>query len=552
MKEILNLFPSADGNEEKQKLFLDSIQKIVESFDRLKDENRAILGNYEEKSDGYYNNLIDQSHIPRSGITISEVIEELKQFMNNHPYQTKYYLTNAIPIPSIPSLLGTLTMALLNSNSVWDVYGPGAAKAEVKVISMLSKLIGYNPHNSGGYTTWGGQGCVFSSLRLAISKQFPLAKEYGAPQNAYCFASENAHYSLLKSAEATGIGSDHLIKVKTDPYSNSMDIDDLEAKMIQVINNGGIPLYILATMGSTDTFTIDDIKKIKETAEAIQEKYKLNPIYIHADSAMGGFYSFFNNYNFEENPLSFEPNLKNALLYVQDKMQYMALADSVCFDFHKLGQTPYASSILIVKNHTDLQLMDIEQDDTPYLGNRSYGSYHTSYTLECSRSGSAIPMYVTLLAFGIEGYQKLLANYVRVNLLFRDKIRKSLPQVAITNNFTYGPITTFRFYMNGDGQKNWEKERTGLATQKEIEETNRLNINIFNQLGKNRDQMFFGDTTRSCIVNVINSCDRMPIATLKFFSISPYTTVECLDEILVFLIKHISAATEKIDSYEMV
>ncbi|PFD83045.1 aspartate aminotransferase family protein, partial [Bacillus thuringiensis] len=225
MKEILNLFPSADGNEEKQKLFLDSIQKIVESFDRLKDENRAILGSYEEKSDGYYNNLIDQSHIPLSGITISEVIEELKQFMNNHPYQTKYYLTNAIPLASIPSLLGTLTMALLNSNSVWDVYGPGAAKAEVKVVSMLSKLIGYNPHNSGGYTTWGGQGCVFSSLRLAISKQFPLAKEYGAPQNVYCFASENAHYSLLKSAEATGIGSNHLIKVKTDPYSNSMDID---------------------------------------------------------------------------------------------------------------------------------------------------------------------------------------------------------------------------------------------------------------------------------------------------------------------------------------
>ncbi|PFD79779.1 aspartate aminotransferase family protein, partial [Bacillus thuringiensis] len=154
---------------------------------------------------------------------------------------------------------------------------------------------------------------------------------------------------------------------------NSMDIDDLEAKMIQVINNGGIPLYILATMGSTDTFTIDDIKKIKESAEAIQKKYKLKPIYIHADSAMGGFYSFFNNYNFEENPLSFEPNLKNALLYVQDKIKYMTLADSVCFDFHKLGQTPYASSILIVKNHTDLQLMDIEQDDTPYLGNRSYG-----------------------------------------------------------------------------------------------------------------------------------------------------------------------------------
>ena len=549
MQDILKLFPSVDGNEEKQQLLLESMQKIIKNLDRLKNEERATLGKCEEKSEGYYNSLIHQSHIPLAGITMSEVIDELNQFMNGHPYPNKYYLSNAVPLPSIPSLLGVITMALLNGNGVWDVYGPGAAEAEVKVVSMLSKLIGYNPHNSGGYTTWGGQGCVFSSLRLAISKQFPSAKEHGAPQNVYCFASENAHYSLLKSAEATGIGSNHLIKVKTDPYTNSMDIEDLENKMIQVIKNGGIPLYILATMGSTDTFTIDDIKKIKESAETIQKKYKLKPIYIHADSAMGGFYSFFNNYNFEENPLLFEPNVKNALQYVQDKMQYMSLADSVCFDFHKLGQTPYASSILIVKSHTDLQLMDIEQDDTPYLGNRSYGSYHTGYTLECSRAGSAIPMYINLLAFGINGYQKLLANYIRVNLLFREKLRKALPQVAITNDFTFGPITTFRFYMNGDGQENWEKERIGFATKEEIEDTNQLNIDLFNYLGKNRDQVFFGDTTRSCVVDVINSCDRNSISTLKFFSISPYTTVECIDEIVAFLYKHISIATKQIYSY---
>ncbi|WP_163092908.1 pyridoxal phosphate-dependent decarboxylase family protein [Bacillus cereus] len=549
MQDILKLFPSVDGNEEKQQLLLESMQKIIKNLDRLKNEERATLGTCEEKSEGYYNGLIHQSHIPLAGITMSEVIEELNQFMNGHPYPNKYYLSNAVPLPSIPSLLGVITMALLNGNGVWDVYGPGAAEAEVKVVSMLSKLIGYNPHNSGGYTTWGGQGCVFSSLRLAISKQFPSAKEHGAPQNVYCFASENAHYSLLKSAEATGIGSNHLIKVKTDPYTNSMDIEDLENKMIQVIKNGGIPLYILATMGSTDTFTIDDIKKIKESAETIQKKYKLKPIYIHADSAMGGFYSFFNNYNFAENPLSFEPTVKNALQYVQDKMQYMSLADSVCFDFHKLGQTPYASSILIVKNHTDLQLMDIEQDDTPYLGNRSYGSYHTGYTLECSRAGSAIPMYINLVAFGIEGYQKLLANYIRVNLLFREKLREALPQVAITNDFTYGPITTFRFYMNGDGQENWKKERIGLATKEEIEDTNRLNIELFNYLGKNRDQVFFGDTTRSCVVDAINSCGRNSISTLKFFSISPYTTVECIDEIVAFLYEHISIATKQIYSY---
>lgn len=545
MKDILELFPSVDGNEKKQELLFESIQKIIKNLDHLKNENQATLGSAEEKSAGFYDELIFKSHIPETGIGMPDVIEELSQFMNGHPYPNKHYLSNAVPLPSIPSLLGAFTMTLLNGNGVWDVYGPAAAEAEVKIVSMLSKLIGYHPQTSGGYTTWGGQGCVFSSLRLAISRSFPHAKEQGVPQNVYCFASENAHYSLLKSAEATGIGTNHLITVKADPYTNSMDIEDLEKKVIEVIEKGGIPLYILSTMGTTDTFAIDNLKKIKEIAEQVQNEYKLNPIYIHADSAMGGFYSFFNDYDFEQNPLSFEPAVKDALQKTQEYMQHLHLADSVCFDFHKLGQAPYTSSVWIVKNHSDLQTMDIDQDDSPYLGNRSYGSYHTGYTLECSRSGSAIPMYMNLLAFGVEGYQRLLANYVRVNLVFREKLRTALPQVAITNDYTYGTITNFRFYANGDGQENWEKERNGQATQEEIDETNKLNFEIFSVLGQSRDQIFLGDTTRACLVDAINGSERKAISTAKLFTTSPYTTVDCLDEVIAFIEKNVSNVSKQ-------
>lgn len=97
----------------------------------------------------------------------------------------------------------------------------------------------------------------------------------------------------------------------------------------------------------------------------------------------------------------------------------MHLADSLVFDFHKLGQTPYITSLFLVKNREALKVVDLDPDETPYVGNRGFGSYHTSYTLECSRMGSSIPIYASLLAFGIEGYQEILANYIRVNLAFR-------------------------------------------------------------------------------------------------------------------------------------
>ena len=61
-----------------------------------------------------------------------------------------------------------LTAMLVNGNNLWDVYGPAGAEAEVRVVSMMSKLVGYDPNVSGGYTSWGGQGTIFSGLRLAI------------------------------------------------------------------------------------------------------------------------------------------------------------------------------------------------------------------------------------------------------------------------------------------------------------------------------------------------------------------------------------------------
>lgn len=42
-----------------------------------------------------------------------------------------------------------LTAMLVNGNNLWDVYGPAGAEAEVRVVSMMSKLIGYDPNVSG-------------------------------------------------------------------------------------------------------------------------------------------------------------------------------------------------------------------------------------------------------------------------------------------------------------------------------------------------------------------------------------------------------------------
>ncbi len=174
----------------------------------------------------FYNNLIRDSSIPNGSVPLEEVNTELLKLLHDHPYHTKNFLTNILPMASIPGIMGMIAAFLVNGNNLWDVYGPAGAEAEVRVISMMSKLIGYDALKSGGYTTWGGQGAVFSGLRIAIAKFVPDALQKGVPDNLYAFCSEAAHYSLFKSMEASGIGSDRLIRVRTNADS-SMDVDDL-------------------------------------------------------------------------------------------------------------------------------------------------------------------------------------------------------------------------------------------------------------------------------------------------------------------------------------
>lgn len=533
MKEIQKLFPSMDGNDFQREELLSYFKTVLTKIDELKDPDKLTLGEMPEYTEDYYNRVIQKADVPKTGVSMEKVIQKLLKLVEGHRYVNRNYVANAAPLPNIASIVGNLVMVLVNGNNLWDVEGQAAATAEIEVTSMLSKLIGYDESLSAGYTTWGGQGAVFNSLRLAIARYAPPSNQHGVPQNLFCFCSELSHYSLYKSVEATGIGVENMIRIKVND-DHSMNLEDLKEKMEQVIANGGVPLYVLATMGTTDTFGIDDLEGIKRISDELERTYGIDPIYIHADSAMGGMYTFFNHYDFESNPLQLEDNVHEVLRSYQQKFKHIKLADSMVFDFHKLGQTPYTTSLFLIKNRENLQYVDLDAAETPYVGNRGYGSYHTGYTLECSRMGSALTIYASLLAFGIEGYQELLANYIRVNLAFRKTLTIEITNVVVTNEIS--PITTFRFYPE---KTKWKDERNGLLTVEEITDINQFNDEFAEVIGAERDTIFFGNTKKQRLVETANSNKRISIYAHKFFAISPYTTIDEVDRYVGFLKEHL-------------
>lgn len=537
MQNIQNFYPSVDGNEQQREAMLQAINTIITGIDTLKDPSKLHLGSMLPKQDNYYNNVVDQAQLPQTSSSLEETVNSLLPLLNGQRLINGSYVANATPLPTTSSIVGHLLMTLLNGNNVWDVECIASATAEVQVTSMLSKLVGYDAELSGGYTTWGGQGAVFNSLRLAIARTFPKANAEGIPNNAYCFCSEIAHYSLYKSMQATGLGTNNLIKIKTN-VNNEMDINDLKDKMKNVIDNGGIPIYVLATMGSTDAFSVDDIKGVKHVCTELEQKHDLSPIFIHADSAMGCMFSFLNDYDLDENKFDAPKHLLPIIRKYQEKFEGMYLADSMVFDFHKLGQTPYATSLFMVKNKLDFKYVDLEPDETPYIGNRAFGSYHTSYTLECSRAGTALPILATINHLGVEGYQRILIHYLAVNYAFSEQLRKAFPNVAITNDVS--PMTTFRFYQEGvDGQKEWQKERIGQYSKAEMDKVNSYNSALYEYMSQFRDEIYYGSTRKQRPVQPLGELTKEPIFVFKFFPISMFTTVDSISSYVEFIKKHV-------------
>ncbi|QHZ48649.1 pyridoxal phosphate-dependent decarboxylase family protein [Bacillus sp. NSP9.1] len=534
--DVQKWFPSEDGNEAKRHEFLNLIEQLIHGVDKLKNPEQVNLKGEKNRDGLFYETLVSESRIPDSGMPMKEVNEDLLKLLHGHPYHSKYFFTNILPMASIPGILGMLAAFMVNGNNLWDVYGPAGAEAEVKVTAMMSKLAGYDAEKSGGYTTWGGQGAVYSGLRIAIAKMAPSSLKEGVPANFYAFCSEAAHYSLYKSMEAAGLGSDHLIKVKTHP-DHSMDTEDLRQKLRQVYENGGVPVYIVATTGTTDAIGIDDVSAVRLAAEETAGEFGMQVPHIHADSALGGFFAFFNEYDLGENALSFSPGVIRMIKAIQRKMRHLHAADSLCFDFQKLGQTPYVTSLFLVKDAADLKRVDLDPDETPYVGHRGYGDYHTGYTLECSRMASSISMYSALMAFGIEGYQKLIGQFLEVNLHFREQLARRIPEAEIMNPDNCGMSTLFRIYPEGAPRR--AEEIAGECTVEELKRNNALNEKLFEKLGAKREKMFFGDTKKHLLVGTREGLE-VPLSVSKFFVISPYTKLEHVPEIIDYLKENVA------------
>ncbi|MCD9185339.1 MAG: pyridoxal-dependent decarboxylase [Pyrinomonadaceae bacterium] len=101
------------------------------------------------------------------------------------------------------------------------------------------------------------------------------------------FTSGAAHYSVKKAADILGIGRNNVVVVKTDSQFR-MDVKDLELKINQALDQGKVPLAVVAVGSTTEEGAVDPVHEILDLREKFQNEKDIS-FWLHVDSAWGGY-----------------------------------------------------------------------------------------------------------------------------------------------------------------------------------------------------------------------------------------------------------------------
>lgn len=444
LRELRLAFPQPVSNRVHDSYLVHSMMRALDQVDAMKSQ-LPYLGTRTD----YDLATASTATLPGAPSTIEDVTAALVRHLNGmtiygHPRTQQNVMTQ----PTVPSVIGTLLSSLYNPNLSWDGTSNGFAVAEIEVIAMLARLVGYDTEQSGGLFTFGGTGTSLYGCKIGLEKACPDAMTDGVREDAVIIASDTSHYCKATIAGWLGLGTRNQVVIPTDER-NEMDLAEFERACRDVLANGKKIAAIIATLGTTDAFGLDDLDAIVAVRDRLVEEFALPYVpHVHADAVIGWAWSVFNDYDLEANPLGFRPRTIRAIAGAGHRIRHLHRADSIGIDLHKTGFAPYISSAILVRDRADFARLRRSAAEMPYLF--QYGEYKPgTYTLETSRPGNGIfAALANLTLFGREGLQTMLGHLVEMAHLLRDHLGGQA-FTHVLNGDNFGTVTLFRAYPDG-------------------------------------------------------------------------------------------------------
>ncbi|UJR09418.1 hypothetical protein I4U23_013659 [Adineta vaga] len=357
---------------------------------------------------GYMRPLID-NEAPRQGEPWDQIFNDIERVIMpgithwQSPYMHAYFPA----LNSYPSMLGDMLANCLNQIGFTWASSPACTELETVVMDWLAKMIGLPDDflHSRADTTGGGviQTTASEATLVAllaarkevirrIQAQFPYLSpaEINGRLVAYC--SDQAHSSVEK---ACLIG---LVKLNLVPSDEKLRLrgNALRQAIAKDKENGLIPFYLCATLGTTGACAFDNLVELGAICER-------ENIWIHVDAAYAG----------------------SAFICPEFRhfMDGVELTHSFAFNPSKWMMVHFDCTAMWVK--TSAALHRAFNVDPLYLQHENAGVAidYMHWQVPLSRRFRALKLWFVIRSFGIEGLQKHIRNGVRMGSIFESFVR---------------------------------------------------------------------------------------------------------------------------------
>jgi aromatic-L-amino-acid/L-tryptophan decarboxylase len=404
---------------------LDRAAEIVAEAWRSFDQARATEPAIDDRL-----RVLLEAALPESPGSVLEVLGDARRALDESIAQTRPRYFAFVGGSGLEiGVLGDLLASCFDANLA--VWAAAASEIEDQAIRWVAEFVGF-PAAAGAFTS-GGTVSNVTALAAARERAIPGSRHTGlgsATATLYC--SEEAHYSIERSAELLGIGSGNVRALPID--GNRRLVPEAVAEAIRADRAAGrIPVAVVATAGTTLTGAVDPIGALADVcADA--------GVWLHVDGAYGL-------------PAATTPSA-GPLFAGLDRV------DSVTLDAHKWLYLPKACGVLLVRHRDDL--VQAFSHEEAYIPHERTG-HMVDITLEYSRPFRALKLWLAFRAHGAQAFRDAVEENLRQARLLYDLVlaHNSLEPLC-------GPpplsIVPFRYVASG-GDVNAKNARLVRALQ---------------------------------------------------------------------------------------
>lgn len=348
--------------------------------------------------------------VPQKPLPFGDIVGRIEREVlptsayNGHPRWLAYIMGAPTPV----SVLGSLAAAALNQNSgLWRVT-PSSTAIEVQTLGWIAEMLGM-PETTEGIFVSGGQMANIVAHAVFRDAKTPwdvrahgMRGPEGNSPRVRIYASSELHYCHEQAAELLGMGRGAVRNVPVDERYR-MRLDALAQMIAEDRARGDLPIAIVGTAGTVGTGAVDPIPDLLSVARE-------EDLWLHIDGAYGAFAALVE---------SCPPQLRA-----------LSEADSVACDPHKWLFAAIDAGVVLVREPGRLE--------------RSF-AFHASYLEtadrgarvdflergpENSRPQRALKVWMSIQAFGLEGYAAMIDYNIRLAAYLEELVRAT-PGLAL-------------------------------------------------------------------------------------------------------------------------